>query len=88
MLFEKSRRSESEVIYDILTYAKTQLKKTRLMYLSNMPYNHFNKYLDLLLEKELIEKIETNPEGSLYFTTEKGNNYLQSMDYIFKLLKN
>lgn len=87
MLFEKGRRSESEVIFDILSYAKTKQKKTRLMYLSNMPYNHFQKYLDLLLEKGLLTKQESNPHGFDYLTTKKGKDFLNSMEEILSYFK-
>lgn len=87
LLFENNRRSESEVIYDILKSAQQELKKTRLMYLCNMPYNHFQKYLDILLDKELLAIKDSNPGGYLYYTTEKGNSFLNSMNIVFNLLR-
>lgn len=87
LLFENNRRSESEVIYDILKSAQKETKKTRLMYSSKMPYNHFQKYLDILIDKELLATKDSNPGGHLYYTTDKGNSFLTSMNIVFDLLK-
>ena len=57
------------------------------MYQSNMPYNHFQKYLEMLLEKDLICIKDSNPQGDMYFTTQKGKELLESMDIVFNLLK-
>jgi len=87
LLFQNNRRSEPELIFEILKSAKEATKKTRLMYQCNMPYNHFSKYLDILLEKDLLAIKDTNPHGGLYYTTDKGKELLESMSIVFNLLK-
>jgi len=79
-LLFKNKRSESEIIYQILSLATTKgLRKTHLMYKTNLCYNHFLEYLDFLLEKKLLEVKSGNPTGNIYYTTEKGNKLLETI---------
>jgi len=87
LLFNNNRRSESEVICDILKSAQEDVKKTRLMYQANMPYTQFSKYLDVLIEKDLLGIKDTNPSGQIYYTTEKGNELLKSIEIVLGALK-
>ena len=61
------KRSRLETIYTILTLALSGIRKTHIMYRANLSHQQLNKYLDLLLEKELLEIQE-----SRYFTTQRG----------------
>ena len=57
------------------------------MYQTNMPYNHFNKYVNALIEKELLGIKSLKLEGEKYYTTEKGNELIRSIDIVMKFLK-
>jgi predicted transcriptional regulator len=78
MIF-KNRRNEFEIIHQLLTLSQKGIKKTRLMYQTNMCYSQFNEYLTCLLEKEFLETRPGNPHGTYYFTTEKGKKLLESL---------
>jgi predicted transcriptional regulator len=81
------KRGETEIIYDLLLYAKNDIKKTHLMYKTNMTHKQFNKYLDALLEKGLIEKKDSSQYGKIYFTTNKGIKVLESLDIVINYLR-
>jgi predicted transcriptional regulator len=74
----KRRRSHAEVICDILSEALGGTNKTRLMYHCNLNFMRFNRYLQTLLDAGLIERIESNPEGLVYYkTSDKGRELVK-----------
>lgn len=79
MIFE-SKRSESEIIYKILSETKDGIKKTRLMYNANMSNTQLNRYLDQLIERNFLEERKDNGNNILYYPTEKG----EKLDTILK----
>lgn len=81
------RRSELDIIYDFLSNAQDDIKKTRLMYSLNMAYSRFNTYLDFLIEKEVIGEKCCNENGRLYYLTDKGKVLLESLDDVTNFLK-
>ena len=82
MLYTK--RNEFEIICEILIYANKKIKKTRLMYQTNMCYNHFNEYLKFLLEKKLLAENASDQDGSVYITTEKGKKILEKITLVIE----
>jgi predicted transcriptional regulator len=78
MIF-KNRRNEFEIIQQLLLLSLNGMKKTRLMYQTNMCYTQFHEYLQYLLEKDFLEKRMGNSHGTLYMTTEKGKRFLESL---------
>jgi predicted transcriptional regulator len=64
-------RSSFEIIAEILETAKDGAKKTRIMYACGLSFRFVQKYLDLLIETELLAM------GSSYMTTEKGMGFLR-----------
>ena len=76
MIF-KNRRNEFEIVQQLLSLSLHGIKKTRLMYQTNMCYSQFNEYLHCLLEKEFLESRTRNPHGTFYYTTEKGKKLLE-----------
>jgi predicted transcriptional regulator len=74
----RNRRSHIEVICDILNEALGGANKTRLMYQCNLNFMRFNRYLKELLGANLIECVDSNPEGViLYKTSERGRELLK-----------
>ena len=86
MIFN-NRRNEFEIIQQLLSLSLNGTRKTRLMYQTNMCYSQFNDYLNCLLEKKFIESRNGNPHGALYFTTEKGKKFLDSVNATILLAK-
>ena len=78
MIFEK-KRSESDIIYELLSATLPGIKKTRLMYKTNMSNTQLTRYLETLIEKDIICVTPTNPEGNIYYVTEKGKEILNQL---------
>ncbi|HVP92386.1 MAG TPA: winged helix-turn-helix domain-containing protein, partial [Acidobacteriota bacterium] len=52
--------------------------KTRLMYQCNLNFMRFNRYLQELLDADLIETVGSNPKGIvLYRTSDKGRELVK-----------
>ena len=77
-----NKRSELEIVYQILSLAQSDIKKTRLMYQTNLCYSHFLEYMDYLMEKEFLDVKYGNPVGRVYYTTEKGQQLLQHISTV------
>jgi predicted transcriptional regulator len=73
-------RSSFDIIAEILNAAKNGAKKTRIMYSCGLSYRFVQKYLDLLLETELLSL------GTYYQTTDKGLGFLQKYQRMDLLL--
>lgn len=69
------RRSNLEIVAEILKIAKKGVKKTRIVYGANLNFKMLGEYLERLERAGLITQ---NPnDGGLIKTTEKGKEYLQ-----------
>ena len=82
-----NKRSESEILSQILFSAERDAKKTQLLYKANISYTHFNKYLEFLLEKDFIEAINKNDLGKVYHITEKGQHFLKNIDNVLQQIR-
>ena len=72
------RRSNIQIIADILRLGEA--KKTEIMYSVNMSHSQLEKYLNFLMEKNLLEHSNGNGPGPrLYRTTETGKQLLQDI---------
>jgi len=69
------RRSNLEIVAEILRIARKGAKKTRIVYGANMNFKMLEEYLDKLEKAGLIASSQDN--GGLIKTTEKGVEYLQ-----------
>ncbi|MEM1575792.1 MAG: winged helix-turn-helix domain-containing protein [Nitrososphaerota archaeon] len=70
----RKNRSSIEIIANILEIAKDGAKKTRIMYLANLSFDQLKKYLNFLIEKNLLEY---NPNEKKYKTTNRGTEFLK-----------
>ena len=81
-----NRRSELEIIGEILVLSKDGAKKTKILYQGNLSYTQLQGYLPFLLEKDIIEEYTVDDTGSpckLYKTTEKGLGLLQDIKRVY-----
>lgn len=85
VIFE-TKRSELEIVEEILSLAQEETKKTWLMYQTNLCYSQFVLYLDFLLKKQFIETHNGNGM-STYKITEKGKQFLESIDSVLMQAK-
>ena len=69
------RRSNVDIIADILRVAKRGARKTRIVYGANLNFKLLNEYLEKLEKAGLITN--TSEEGTIFKTTEKGRKYLE-----------
>jgi predicted transcriptional regulator len=79
-MFFESKRSESDIVHNILVETRTGAKKTQLVYNAKMSHTQLNKYLDRLIEQDFIQEKKDNGNTTLYYLTEKG----EKMDAILK----
>ena len=71
------KRSDVEISADILKVARNDVKKSHLVYRTNLNFKLVDKYLEILNRNELIE----GPSNKKTFkTTEKGLQYLKHYD--------
>jgi len=81
-----SRRSEFEIISEILTLAKSGTKKTRILYQTNLSYTQLQSYLKHLLKSDML-KIENSSSTKTYLTTEKGKEVVENINKALKDLR-
>ncbi len=86
-LIGNNKRTESEIIFDILHATRNDIKKTHLMYKTNLTFNQLNKYLDVLKEKGLIQETDPSRARKTYFRTSKGNHLLESLTIVLEYFK-
>ncbi|MBN1366309.1 MAG: hypothetical protein JW967_00070 [Dehalococcoidales bacterium] len=79
------RRSSIEIIADILRLGEAG--KTEIMYSANMSFFQLKKYLNFLLQLELIDKVYVGNPVVTYRVTKKGLRLLQSIDSILEILE-
>ncbi|EMR74152.1 putative transcriptional regulator [Thaumarchaeota archaeon SCGC AB-539-E09] len=67
------RRNNLDISADILQVAQEGAKKTQIVYKANLNFLIVKKYLNNLIEKDLMNKNDKH-----YFTTDKGRDFLMS----------
>ncbi|ACP37478.1 winged helix-turn-helix domain-containing protein [Saccharolobus islandicus] len=76
------KRNRMEIVANILEGCKGGIKKTRLMYKTNLSYRLFCKYTRLLEKKGLITFVDNE-----YRLTAKGYDYLNRVKEYINLMK-
>ncbi len=82
----RRRRDSLSIMAEILEVAREGALKTQIMYKANLSFVQVNEYLSLLLSLKLLNVSKT-PRRTVYKTTAKGHQYLQSYKEIKQLLK-
>ena len=84
-MFNK-RRSEIQIIGEILSISQTGARKTEILYKSNMSFTQLNSYLSFLINKNVLkEDMMSDENGSnikVYRNTERGNQLLGDINKI------
>lgn len=81
------RRSNIEIIADMLRTGENGAGKTEIMYSANMSYAQLQKYLAFLLSHGFIHKVEVGNPVVTYHVTEKGRELLRNIDSIVEVLE-
>ena len=81
------RRSNIEIIADMLRVGENGAGKTEIMYTANMSYAQIQKYLGFLLSHGFINKVKLGNPSVSYQVTEKGGELLRNIDGIVEVLE-
>ena len=80
------RRSNIEIIADMLRIGEYGAGKTKIMYSANMSYSQIQKYLSFLMEQGFIDKVEVDNPVVTYQLTEKGSKLLRLINNLIEML--
>lgn len=81
------RRSNVEIIADMLRVGENGAGKTEIMYSANMSYYQLQKYLDFLVSHGFIDRLIMENSHFNYRLTEKGSQLLKSIDGVLETLE-
>ncbi len=81
------RRSNIEIIADMLRVGENGAGKTEIMYSANMSYAQIQKYLGFLLSHGFINKVQVGNPSVTYQVTEKGGELLRNIKGIMEVLE-
>ena len=80
------RRSDVEIIADMLRIGENGAAKTRIMYNANMSYIQMKKYLHFLINQGYLDSVTDHNPSPTYHATERGLNLLKSIDSVMEIL--
>jgi predicted transcriptional regulator len=81
------RRSNIEIIADMLRVGENGAGKTEIMYSANMSYTQIQKYLGFLLSHGFINKVKVGNPVVTYQVTDKGGELLKNINCIIEVLE-
>jgi predicted transcriptional regulator len=84
-----SHRGRLDIIADILYASFEGVKKTYLMYRCNLSFKQLKFYLELLLNKKLLQIVRDNKASNpgLFKITRKGKEFLEAYKGLKGLMK-
>jgi predicted transcriptional regulator len=80
------RRSDIEIIAEMLKVGENNVGKTEIMYSVNMSYSQIQKYLGYLINEGFIDTIKVGNPCVYYRVTEKGQKLLQLLENVKGML--
>jgi predicted transcriptional regulator len=80
------RRSNIEIISEMLRIGANGAGKTEIMYSANMSYSQIQKYLKFMIAQGLIDRIEIGNPSVAYQVTEKGHGLRKSIETVLEVL--
>jgi predicted transcriptional regulator len=69
------KRNNLDICADILKVSRGGAKKTHLVYRANLNFKIVKRYLNELMESELLES-----DGDMFYLTEKGSWFIERYD--------
>lgn len=81
------RRSNIEIIADMLRVGENGAGKTEIMYTANMSYSQIQKYLDYLVNQGFINKVNMDNTMVAYQVTDSGFKLLKAIDTLMNMLE-
>ena len=80
------RRSDIEIIADMLKVGENGAGKTEIMYSANMSYSQIQKYLGFLVGQGFIDKMKIGNPCVIYQVTDSGLKLLQTINTLREML--
>jgi len=80
------RRSNVEIIADMLRVGENGAGKTEIMYSANMSYSQIQKYLDYLVNQGFINKVNMDNTMVAYQVTDNGLKLLKAIDTLMEMM--
>ena len=80
------RRSDIEIIADMLKVGENGAGKTEIMYSANMSYRQIQKYLGFLMGQGFIDRMKMGNPSVTYQVTDSGLKLLQLIGNIKEML--
>jgi predicted transcriptional regulator len=80
------RRSNIEIIADMLRVGENGAGKTEIMYTANMSYSQIQKYLEYLVNQGFVTKVNTDHTMIAYQVTDSGLKLLKAIDTLMVML--
>jgi predicted transcriptional regulator len=80
------RRSNIEIIADMLRVGENGAGKTEIMYSANMSYSQIQRYLDYLVNQGFIIKVNMDNTMIAYQVTDSGLKLLKAIDTLMEML--
>ena len=81
------RRSDIEIIADMLEIGENGAGKTQIMYSANMSYHQIQKYLGYLVTNGYVDKMKMGNPSVTYQVTDSGIKLLQLVSQLKEMLK-
>ena len=80
------RRSDVEIIAEMLRIGLNGAQKTKIMYDANMSYSQMRRYLHFLISQGYLDSVRADNLSVTYQATERGFNLLKSIDGFIEIL--
>lgn len=81
-----NRRSNIEIIAEMLRVGENGAGKTKIMYNSNMSYSQIQKYLGFLLSQGFISQMQMGNPSVTYHVTDSGLKLRKSIESVTEML--
>jgi predicted transcriptional regulator len=81
------RRSNIEIIADMLRVGENGAGKTEIMYTANMSYSQIQKYLEYLVSQGFVNKVDMDNTMIAYQVTDTGLKLLKAIDSLMTMLE-
>ena len=81
------RRSRLEVMYRIVSLCLTSQQKTGIMYKCNLSYEQLQKYLDFLVDSNLLKILRRDDGKEYYRATVYGERFVSEYEKLKSILE-
>jgi len=78
---KRAYRSKMRILADMMRAIQSEGEDgagpTKILYAANLSHDRLTRYLEELVEKDLINAAEPKSDNRIYFLTEKGREFLK-----------